>query len=93
MCAPHFFSAEGSNVRAKNCVSISDVGGSDWAIFNHVSTYHALEVTRWWAADHALGLSGLLGISDLEVGKPFYIYFNCMYHGCFTLPWGAVMVV
>ena len=68
---PHRFVAEVANVKAKTFVSISDSGNSDWNIFNPISTYHTREVTGRWVANHSVGLLGIIGVSDLSVGKPF----------------------
>ena len=89
----HCFDAEVTNVSSKIFVSIADVGNSYWENFNHISTYVALKVTGSWADDHVVGLSGILSISDLAVGKPLCIPFDYIYHGYCTLTRVAVVVV
>ena len=59
--------------------------------FYHTSTHHALKVTGG-GSNHSIGLSVLLGIIDLVVGKPFRITSDCVYYGYCELPSGAVVV-
>ena len=89
----HCFSTDGANVRAKNCVSIADVGNCGGGGFYHVSTYHVLKFMGIWTNGHIIDLSGPLCFIEFMVGELIHISFNDMDQGDFTFSWGPVMVI
>ena len=92
MCAILFFCGC-SQCQGNVFVSITDVGNSYWELLNHIFMYHALKVTGWWETNNVVGLLEPIVISDLAVGKPFCIPFDCMYYGYWKITRGAVVVI
>ena len=92
-CAPCCFSAGRYNIRSKICDSVADDGYCGWRKIYCVSTYHTPKFRGRCTSGRIVDLLGLLCVRDLEVGETFCITFNCVYHECCVLSWGAVVVI
>ena len=69
----HSFTPDGCKIRSIDGVSIKNVIVCDWAVLQHVETYHGLEIVLRWDADHPHEAASTLSVLDLLFGETFKI--------------------
>ncbi len=71
--ATYCFTPDGGKVGSIDDVSIDNIGICDGAVFQHVKTYHCLEVLFVRACDHPHEAAGTFCIFDLFLGVAFEV--------------------